>query len=102
MNGDAHAFPFRSWTAITAGVVLCGLGLAGLLYNLVLLTTHLWYFWVLSAMTSQVTAALLGQVSPLMLALNLSGGGWMLAVWGLQILPPPTEKARHGCGRHTQ
>jgi hypothetical protein len=99
MHGDTHASVFGSWTAIAAGVVLCGLGLAGLLYNLVLLATHLWCFWVLSAMTSQITGALLGQISPLMLALNLSGGGWMLAVWGLQILPPPAEKARRGFGR---
>ena len=96
MNGDAHAFLVRGWTAIAAGVVLGGLGLVGLLYNLVLLTTHLWCFWVLSTMASQVAHVLLGQVSPLMLALNLSGGGLMLAAYGLQILPPPAESAPHG------
>lgn len=92
MNSDAHVFPLRSWTAIATGLAFCGLGLAGLLYNLVLLTTHLWCLWLLSALSAQMAHALMGQVSPLMLALNLSGGGLFLTLYGLQLLPPPNVR----------
>lgn len=82
-----------SWAAIATGLGLFGMGLSGLLYNLGLLTSHLWCLWVISALAMQLMHAVPGRWLPgsvvWMAVLNLSGGGLLLTIQGWRRLPSP-------------
>jgi len=84
MHNDTDVESRRSWMAVVACLGVFGLGLVGLLYNSVLLMTHVWWLWPLSSLAVAMLHTLSGPLSPWITALYLGGGGLGLTMCGLQ------------------